>query len=330
MYSSNKPFDSNIYRRWSAQTASHNTVVVDRTAQKATMGQLDFFDNQGPVKVLDASAGEAYPGMEYRRVLMLTDGYLFDVFRVVGPAEHTFDWGLHAIGTLNIELPMGEPAAQWSDEPVYSLVRNVAMSQTDKTWSASWNLLTDPHWQAYKHRPEAQWTDKPGEGRFLRVTMLGGADTEVRKGRVPRYQRKWTQFEASEDQVDWHEQVFATRKGQSTVFIAAYETYRGKPRIQDIRQLPVTDSAGRAVRDTDGVAASIRCGDATDVIAVTFSPGEMTVDGITFEAAKMVVRRLDGQIEWIYLAEPKSLTVDGQRRTFNGEPSVTVRPSQDK
>jgi hypothetical protein len=256
---------------------------------------------------------------------MLTDEYLFDVFRCASEQERTYDWGFHAIGTLDVPLKnMSAPQPNWNDEKVYRMVRDVSAATTDGTWSATWNLVTDPHWIAYKNRRPAQWTDATGEGRFLQVTMLGADGTEVRKARVPRRQTKHSAYESKDDEVDWHKQVFATRKSKSAMFAAAYETYRKAPAITEVQKLAVTGADGMAVSEADCYAARVMLSERADTLAVSFTPGVKSVDGVTFEAEKMVLRRTGGKVRWIYLARPKSLTVDGKTRTFEGKESVII------
>ena len=82
---------------WYRQTISHNTVTVDGRSQPPAEGRLLNVDVRRAhgFEVVDASVSWAkapYAGVSMRRVILWTDSYFWDVFRVAAPRECRMDW----------------------------------------------------------------------------------------------------------------------------------------------------------------------------------------------------------------------------------------------
>ena len=111
------PYETHWKREWTAQTVSHNTIVVDGISQMPTrvgqpmwpvdsaahrvMGRLDAFDPEQ--KRVSASCDCVYDGLTLRRTVQLRDNCVVDRYEVTGaPAAATaarqFDYVLHING----------------------------------------------------------------------------------------------------------------------------------------------------------------------------------------------------------------------------------------
>jgi len=87
-----------IHRNWYKATISHNAVLVDGQGQKPAAGKLQWFESKDGYTAVAASCDEAYPGVQYRRWLVMTDAYLLVFDRLHSDAEHRFDWLYHNRG----------------------------------------------------------------------------------------------------------------------------------------------------------------------------------------------------------------------------------------
>jgi hypothetical protein len=94
------------YTTWARTSVAHNTVILDGADQRPDTGQcLYFADTPAFAACLVASDG-AYPGTALRRLLVLTDTCLVDVFTVKSARVHRIDWAVHARGTLTTDPPL--------------------------------------------------------------------------------------------------------------------------------------------------------------------------------------------------------------------------------
>lgn len=119
------PYETHWKAEWTAQTVSHNTVVVDGTSQQPTgarnpmwptddsenrvIGKLERFDPEA--KFVSASCRRAYPGFTLRRAVRLAASDVVDDFVAAPEAsvsgDHQFDYVLHIDGKLaNSSIPM--------------------------------------------------------------------------------------------------------------------------------------------------------------------------------------------------------------------------------
>ena len=109
-----------MHLSWLRTTVAHNTVTVDGSPmfpydqgsdsiweadnwrERPSDGMLELFQPRGPVKALRASNESVYPGVRLDRTVVLTRGFVLDVFRVLSRAEHQYDWAMHCLGSLAV------------------------------------------------------------------------------------------------------------------------------------------------------------------------------------------------------------------------------------
>ncbi|HWQ52049.1 MAG TPA: heparinase II/III family protein [Bryobacteraceae bacterium] len=111
------PYETNWKAEWTAQTVSHNTLVVDGISQEPAgartrqwpsddathkiIGTLDRFDPA--TRLAAASCDTVYPGLKLSRAIRLNRHTVVDDFRVSpssGKTPHQFDYVLHVDGEL--------------------------------------------------------------------------------------------------------------------------------------------------------------------------------------------------------------------------------------
>jgi Heparinase II/III-like protein/Alginate lyase len=133
------PYESRWKAEWTAQTISHNTVVVDGISQKPTgarvmqwpndsaadrvLGVLERFEALS--KSASAYCDSAYEGIRLRRAVRLVDSWVVDAFTVTDgkAAEHQYDYVLHIDGQLeNSSLPLLPKSGKLGETSGYQLV----------------------------------------------------------------------------------------------------------------------------------------------------------------------------------------------------------------
>lgn len=133
------PYGSRWKAEWTAQTVSHNTVVVDGISQKPTgtrnvewpndsavdrvLGVLERFD--APSKSVSAYCDSAYEGIRLRRAVRLADGSVVDAFTVTDRkgAEHRYDYVLHIDGELeSSSVPLAPKLGKLGETSGYQLI----------------------------------------------------------------------------------------------------------------------------------------------------------------------------------------------------------------
>ena len=75
-------YKSELYFPYIQKAASHNLVVVDERSLKiGGKRNLHFYAVAPKVKAVSASTDDHYPGVLLHRTLILTNGYVLDLFR---------------------------------------------------------------------------------------------------------------------------------------------------------------------------------------------------------------------------------------------------------
>jgi len=168
------PYGSKEKQTWTAQTISHNTVVVDEVSQYPTgtgtpswpcdsaerqaRGFLDFFDCDAVVKAAGARNTAVYDGVNLRRTVAIVEDALVDFFEVESDTEHQYDYALHIDGPLlssSVELTPQE--GMLADKPGYQHISSV------RRGPANGEVVT-------------LWGD---DARRLRLSCAAADDTEV-------------------------------------------------------------------------------------------------------------------------------------------------------
>lgn len=109
-------YDDPNYLTWIRTTIAHNTVTVDESPMfpydfptesiwecdqwrdTVSDGELRLFQPGADFSAVRASNDNVYPGIFLDRTLVVTKAYVLDVYRVLGEAEHQYDWAMHVVG----------------------------------------------------------------------------------------------------------------------------------------------------------------------------------------------------------------------------------------
>jgi len=149
------PYETHWKAEWTAQTVSHNTVVVDGVSQRPTglrniqwptddardqvIGKLQRFAPEA--KLASASCDRAYPGMTLRRTVRLVGHDVVDDYSVVPESssserKHQFDYVLHIDGELTYSsLPLAQRSGKLGEICGYQYVEQKQMGATDSLLS---------------------------------------------------------------------------------------------------------------------------------------------------------------------------------------------------
>ena len=208
-----------IYSEWYRQTLAHNTVTVDEAPSdpKATGRLLAFSDTPNDARTTVITTN-AYPGTALTRTMILTDGYLVDVFQVSSDSERTFDWCWHNEGTGWLGLDTERLPGSLGAANGYQHLRDVDVADGEDTWHA----------------------DFLQQGANLRLTMLGAEGTKVYLATpytpAPRDTRV----------------LLVRRKGKSATFVSVMEAYPERPSVTGLEAQQT--GSGLVVRVTRGQA----------------------------------------------------------------------------
>ena len=88
-----------IHTNWYKATIGHNTVLVDRQSQQPAAGRLECFAANDHYAAVVARCDDAYPGVQHRRMLVLTPNHLVVFDELNGDKEHRFEWIYHNRGS---------------------------------------------------------------------------------------------------------------------------------------------------------------------------------------------------------------------------------------
>jgi hypothetical protein len=262
------------YVNWTRPTVAHWTLSVDMHSQSPTTGKLLCFHDAGAVKVMRGVSDGACPGVVLDRTVVQMPGYVADVYRAWGPAEHIYDYPLCFRGVLDALKGVAPESLQPvgpSTSPGYKHILAAAPVTTGAKWTGTWQRPAsdgDPQAGA----PDEQ---RAHPASTVTATVVGEPGTTVYVGQVPGGR---------------HEAVLR-RRASSTIFATAVAPYAAGDAVNSVARMEL---AG----DVPGYGLKIsRADGGTDVIIVRYDlqkdgrPGAPTgFDGGRTNALVSVVR----------------------------------------
>ena len=266
-------------------------------------------------------ATQVYPGVELSRSLVLTNEYLFDVYRLTSDRPHAYHWLVHALGEAKPDHP-----DQWtvSDELQKTLFDTpeilIGEARRFRADAADWSLATLQTCQlpdVNKSQLGKAWYDRK---IGVRVSMLGEPGTTVFAFKPPtRYTPGSPRTPpapkgklASPDSMDEAGgiSVAVARKATNTTFVALHEPFKGgEHRITNFE---------RIAQDEHAVAVRIRGKAVNDRVLVRFDdqPEQsltLAGNGESFTFSNYAFVRISGaQVEVSGNLTAMKLRVDGQ------------------
>lgn len=270
-------------KEWVKGTISHNTVSVDEQDQAMLRGYLNHFEDAEAIQMIDASSSHLYEGVDMRRIMLITDGYVADFFLCQSGKEHTYDYMYHNYGELGMGIDMKEKEGPLSSTGTRRMTRNVRIAQTADTWKATW-------YNAGKTGTNEDGTANVSwlpEEHYLRMWVVGEPKTEVYAFDGPLNYIK-------DEHLDF---VQVRRKGNNVLFCAIYEPYRkaNGPKLVQVEKIPV-QVAGKPPEPDECIAIKVtRTGGQVDYLAINFAgKGKIEAVPIQTQRSASVVSVSDG------------------------------------
>ncbi len=134
-------YEDDRHANWTKTSIAHWTLSIDEHSQNPTSGRLICFADEGGVKVIRAQAAGAYAGVALDRTVIQMPGYLLDVYRAWGPAQHVFDYPLCFRGQLDrmqgIDRATLRPMADTT--PGYRNVLAIGPQPVPGQWTGIWS-----------------------------------------------------------------------------------------------------------------------------------------------------------------------------------------------
>lgn len=223
--------------RWYTMSAAHNTVVVDGADTKPGQGATTLWADGRAFEAIRASAPGLIGGKQYERTAAMIDSgdggfYVFDVFRVVGGADHRKFFRSH-FGTITRRgIPDAAPA---EDFAAGTPMRGFRGGPAEGGWTAEWTVE-----DVYKYLPA---------GRHVRVRY-----TDLTTGAEAYTGESWVTRGLYEEVADaWIPHVMVRRTAAAaplaSTFVAIVEPFEKSARVTSIRRLPIESPDGRACPD---------------------------------------------------------------------------------
>jgi hypothetical protein len=126
-----------LHHEWYRSTIAHDTVSADQQLQSNADGHGLEWSDAGGKTTWKAEAG-VYPGITFRRQLILSGNTMTDHFLCESDDEHTYDWAFHSAGTLAVSVPTSPLANPLSDKNGYQHLSDLRQGMSSETWTAEW------------------------------------------------------------------------------------------------------------------------------------------------------------------------------------------------
>ena len=260
---------------WTRNTLAHNSVTVDEqdTRDRPPSAIRQQFGSHA--KFLATSASGIFTGVDQTRALLLTDGYLLDLFHLKSAVPHDYDYLLHSMGRPEPRRAGAYRASDRSRQRYWQL-EEARAARFDDAWQFDFILDTEQQRRLDRAAMEAMRTrSRPkkferfkeryrfGDAWYehkagVHVTMTGETDTQVTLGRGPH---------------DLGMLVARREARPETAFVVVHEPYSGEksPEIRAVELL---------ARSASAFLVRIEGEDHVDYAAVsTAADGEMHVLG---------------------------------------------------
>lgn len=311
---------------WTANTISHNTLLVDDTMQQYSPGgKVKLFADQPPLRVVDVDSSGAYPQCEtYRRTVAMVDisaedSYVLDVFRARGGSNHRLLYqGPSQTAEVSGIIMKAQDKGTFAG-PEIMLDQLEINGQRDTSlynsgFSYLWNVERSDG--AVEAPYTVDWKGEDRRGRIkagaephLRLhaltqcgeVALASAQPPPNKPGNPKSLRK----------------VIQSRMGNDVTsqFVNVLEPYDTAPFIASVRTLDVERmrDVEHSANESSVVAVEVRLLDGTtDILINCEEPTAVKVaGGIEFDGVFGMVRFVDGQVALMRMCNSTRLSCAG-------------------
>jgi hypothetical protein len=302
---------------WYVSTAGHNTVVVDgQDQERRAGGETTLWGEGEDFQAIRVSGKELYKLAHYERTVVSVDvskedGYILDLFRVVGGSDHAKFMHSH-FGSLSTEGLSLKPGEEFGFE---TQMRNFSVDPAAKPgWQADWKVEDRYGYLEGKRDIHLRYTD-----------LTIGAEAHTAEA--------WVALHGyGGNETDWIPRLMVRRKGDrdlSSTFAGVIEAYEDSSAVSSIRRLDLEQSDGKPCSDSD-VAVEIVLADGRKDLIVALdadNPSNLVHALVVqkdwdahFEAQMCWVRKnADDSVEKIVLCKGKSVQVGGHALILKSE-----------
>jgi len=318
---------------WTANTASHNTVVVDARKQvNREPGHLNTLRVTPTVQAVEIDGNVAYRGIvsQYKRSLVFVDvdeknSYLIDIFRVAGGSQH--DYSLHG-GSGNVTIEGIELDAQKGGTlagPDVKFRERYDCDAGNYRGSGYQYLFSVEKGCCEKAGFVVTWDHWKGKTPFLRVHVpRGTAEQALFASGLPP-------FGSTDDALRYMflrngscpprnqqhkngKRVFAAGDLQST-FVTVLELLYDAPFITSVERV----SGVKGMRNTDVALSITRDDGTTDLLVCLETPSEVRVREMTLQGRiGLCTVGADGRTLRLALLDGNSLSIGESSATVTG------------
>ncbi len=122
---------------WFKSTIAHNTVALNERNQIYSGKAKVLYFSGGPVfQAVRMQDDRCYPGSLLERTVLLSDWYLFDLFRITSSQNNTADWAYHNYGALKSNFNM--IPIKLPDTPGYKYLERPASAKANGEFQVTW------------------------------------------------------------------------------------------------------------------------------------------------------------------------------------------------
>lgn len=271
---------TDLHQMWQIQSASHSTIVVDRTNQS---GMKDYFKDHymphaseqitfedSPVAASTLTRNDRiYPGVRIWRAVCVLDGAFLTIDLLRSDKEHTYDYWFHGVpdksnGLTGIHLDMKPRPEPLGKTDGYEMVQNLSSGITVNDLGCDWLL------SGKGTKDELQ----------LAMRVLNTSPLEAVHGfeYSSRYRGPEKEF------------LLLSRQARDADFVVLYEPNRGESKISRYELFDVVDENGTKVVDVLGVRVNV----SEKSYEVILNPDQAivkTVKGVTRKALSIEVQQ---------------------------------------
>jgi len=288
-------------RPWMISPLAHNLVVVDGKPQSDQRApQLNYFSSNNAIKIVAASAPEAYPGItkEYSRTMMLIPlknqrYYAVDFFRVRGGKEHVY-----AIHGDSADYTTSLPESDWKAEAFIcgdaektgsKWLKDVKTAVSEAPFTVTWKSPSKVNTRMF-------WCNDQNNHQLFMAQAPGSRD--------PNKPYDIKNMIA----------VFMSRvTGPMSDFAAVFEAFREQSQIDKVNTLNIHRGTGRAIEVTHG--------EDIDIIMVNYDQEPLELEAypsVRLDGGFGVIRINKLKVVSIFLGAGKSLSY-GKEKLENAE-----------
>jgi len=306
---------------WTANTISHNTLLVNDTQSAYSPGGIiNLFAVYPPVRVIDVSSKTAYEGLEtYRRTVALIDvsdddSYVLDVFRARGGVNHRLSYHSQAAeanvtGIQLVKQMTGTFAGPDIEFAKLDGENSDFYRQSGFTYLYEVERSKQPvgipftvDWKAEDKRGRI----KEGHEPHLRLHALTFCDEVALASGVPPQNKSGNPHKLR--------YLIQSRLGKNmeSQFVTVLEPYDRTPFIRRVRKLEVEHNSALNAADiartsVAAVAVELENG-TTDILISCEEPTQVKVEGdIEFDGQFGMIRFADGQVKSMRISNARLL-----------------------